>query len=205
MPQLSDKEKKLLSIIKSSGDNPLSYLQMAEEIGVSSTNTVSYYIKKLCTLGYLRINPYNPRDYTVLKEPDTDIAYLPVYGLAQCGPQGIQNEDAVIDRIAISTRLFPYSSSEILLVKAKGDSMLPRVRSNDLVIVKRSEREQAKEGDIVLASSDDRGTFIKQLRIDQKKELFLLISTNPDYPTFTASHDELRIQGIVKGILFNTI
>lgn len=205
MPQLSDNEKKLLDLIKKSGENPLSYLQMADELGVSSTNTVSYYIKKLCALGYLRINPYNPRDYTVLMEPDAEIAYLPVYGLAQCGPQGIQNEDAVIDRIAISTRLFPYSSKEILLVRAKGDSMRPRIRSNDLVIVKRIDRAQVKEGDIVLASSDERGTFIKQLRIDKKKQLYLLISTNPTYPTFTMTEEELRIQGKVEGTLFNTL
>lgn len=200
---LNENEKKLIRILKTNADNPLTYEEMAREINVKSTNTIAYYIRKLKKFGFLKVNPHNPRDYCILQEPDDEIVYLPVYAIARCGPSGIQNEDAVIDKVAVSGNLLPYRSQEMIIVKAKGDSMQPTISDKDLVLVRSISNNCADDGDIVLVSTVNDGTFIKEIKLKKSKKLAYLVSHNRKYSPIAVERDKLRIHGIVKGSLIN--
>lgn len=173
---------------------------MQEILGVSSTSVVAHHLKQLEKNGYLKKNPYNPRDYQVIKgSPEKQITYLNLYGLAHCGPNGSILDGSPIDRIAISTKLLTFPSSEAFMVKAKGDSMIPKINEGDFIIAK--DNRNPENGSIVVCVNDGEA-LIKKIRIekDKNKKRYILISLNPKYPPFLAK-DDFRVEGEVKGII----
>ncbi|PYP84014.1 MAG: hypothetical protein DMF61_21485 [Blastocatellia bacterium AA13] len=58
-------------------------------------------------------------------------------------------------KIPVATRLLLFLPSEAFLVKAKGDSMAPRITAGDLVIARR--RVDAEDGQIVVCVNEDEG------------------------------------------------
>lgn len=194
MNKLHPKQQKLLELLQQHTDNPLTIRELQELLNISSTSIVAHHIKQLEIKGYLRRNPSNPKDYQVLaSSPEKSITYLNLYGLAHCGPHGsILNGDP-IDKIPLSTRLLGFTSQEAFMVKAKGDSMEPKINDGDLVIAKKS--QEVKSGDIVVCVNDGEA-LIKKIQLDS---LPILISLNSKYQPFVAS-DDFRIEGIVRGI-----
>ncbi len=131
--------------------------------------------------------------------PEKKITYLNLYGLAHCGPNGSILDGNPVDRIAISTRLLTFPSSGAFMIKAKGDSMAPKINEGDLVIVKKNHNP---ESDSIVACVNGGEALIKKIRIekDKNKKRYILISLNPKYPPFLAK-DDFRIEGEVKGII----
>lgn len=197
-------QKKLLDILIKNVDDPLTVREMQEILDVSSTSVVAHHLKQLEKSGYLKRNPYNPRDYQVVKgSPEKQITYLNLYGLAHCGPNGSILDGNPIDRIPISTKLLSFPSSQAFMVKAVGDSMVPKISEGDFVIVKKT--DDAENGSIV-ACVNDGEALIKKIgkEIEGKKKRIILISFNPKCPPFLAK-DDFRIEGEVKGIITNKI
>lgn len=198
-------QQKLLKLLKQNEFEPLTIRELQEELGVSSTSVVQHHIFQLEKKGYLRRNPSNPRDYQILAdEPDKQVTYLNLYGLAQCGPNGSLLDGDPIDRIPISTRILGFSSSEAFLVKARGKSMLPKINDGDLVIAKRT--NEATDNSIVVCVNKGEA-LIKKLQIMQfpnGQTAYNLISLNQDFQPFPASED-FRIEGVVRGVLSYSI
>ncbi|MBU4350878.1 winged helix-turn-helix transcriptional regulator [Candidatus Parcubacteria bacterium] len=198
--KLHPTQKKLLDILIKNTDDDLSIRDMQEMLDISSTSVVAHHLKQLEKNGYLKKNPYNPKDYQVVKgSPEKQITYLNLYGLAHCGPRGSILDGNPTDRIAISTKLLTFPSSEAFVVKAKGDSMAPKINEGDFVIVKRN-RNPASE--TIVACVNDGEALIKKIRIekDKNRKRYILISLNPKYPPFLAK-DDFRIEGEVRGII----
>ena len=82
------KQMQLLDILKTTISDPLTMEELAERLSVSSKSVVFHHIKQLEKKGYLKRNPANPRDYIVLKDPERNVIYLNMYGMAKCGPEG---------------------------------------------------------------------------------------------------------------------
>jgi repressor LexA len=193
-------QKKLLDILVKNTDDQLSIRDMQEILGISSTSVIAHHLRRLEKNGYLKKNPYNPRDYQVIKgSPEKQITYLNLYGLAHCGPNGSILDGSPIDRIAISTRLLTFLSSEAFMVRAKGDSMAPRINEGDFVIVKKNDNPKS---DSIVVCVNDGETLIKKIRIEKEnnKEKYILISLNPKYPPFLAK-DDFRIEGEARGVI----
>ena len=138
--QLHHIQEQLLELLTENSDRLLTIREMQQLLGISSTSGVVRHLVQLEKKGFLKRNPYNPRDYKVLDQtPEKEIAWLNLYGLAQCGKNGTILDNHPIDRIPIATRLLSFSSFEAFLVKAKGNSMAPRIKEGDLVIGKRTD------------------------------------------------------------------
>lgn len=198
--KLHPTQKNLLDILIKNTDEELSIRDLQKMLDVSSTSIVAHHLKQLEKNGYLKKDPYNPRNYQVVKgSPEKKITYLNLYGLAHCGPNGSILDGNPVDRIAISTRLLTFPSSEAFMIKAKGDSMAPKINEGDLVIVKRNHNPES--GSIV-ACVNDGEALIKKIMIekDKNKKRYILISLNPKYPPFLAK-DDFRIEGEVRGII----
>lgn len=198
--QLHQFQQKLLDLLTENRDEFLTIREMQDTLGASSTSLVAHHLTQLEKKGYLKRNPYNPRDFQVLKgAPEKQVAYLNLYGLAYCGPNGTILDDNPIERIPIPTRLLSFSSAEGFLVKAKGDSMTPKINEGDFVIVRQV--DDVDSGRIIVCVNDGEALIKK---VQKEKQGNILISLNPKYPPFLAS-DDFRVIGEVRGIFSNKI
>lgn len=191
-------QQKLLDLLAKHVDEPLTIRELQESIDASSTSVVVHHIVQLERKGYLKRDPNNPRDYIVLDGPEKQVAYLNMYGLAQCGPKGSVLDGTPVDKIPISTRLLTFPSSEGFLIKAKGDSMIPKINEGDVVIAQKS--VSADNGNMVVCVNNGEA-LIK--RIQKERNNIILSSLNPRYDPFIAAKD-FRIEGIVKGVVSNS-
>lgn len=195
MKKIHPVQQKLLQLLKQNQLNPLTVRELQEELNVSSTSVVFHHITQLEKLGYLRRNPGNSRDYQIVSDaPEKLITYLNLYGMAQCGPKGSILDGNPIEQVPISTKILGFSSSEAFMVKAKGESMKPKINPNDLVIVKKA--NTANNGDVVVVVNNGEVLIKKYQLIDKK---ILLASFNKKFDTFFAA-DDFKIEGIVKGV-----
>ncbi|XOB41391.1 MAG: LexA family protein [Candidatus Nealsonbacteria bacterium] len=193
-------QKKLLNILIKNSDDPLTIRAMQNILDISSPSVVAHHLEQLEKKGYLKRNPYNPRDYQVLKDaPEKKITYLNLYGLAHCGPSGSILDGNPIDRIAISTKLLTFPSSEAFMIKAKGDSMIPKINGGDFIIVKKN---NSPDNNSIVVCINDGEVLIKKIRVekDKNKKRYILISLNSKYPPFLAK-DDFRIEGEVKSVI----
>jgi repressor LexA len=189
-------QQKLLDILKKNITDPLTVREMQEELGASSPSIVFHHIQQLEKNGYLRRNPSNPQDYQILADgPEKKIAYLNLYGLAHCGPRGSILDGNPVERIPIATKILGFSSTDAFLVKAKGNSMNPKIHDGDLVIVKKT--NIAKSGDLIVCVNNGEA-LIKKIEISNNDTI--LVSLNQKYKPFTTDKN-FRVEGVVKGVL----
>ncbi|PIS00762.1 MAG: peptidase S24 [Chlamydiae bacterium CG10_big_fil_rev_8_21_14_0_10_35_9] len=189
-------QKKLLELLIKNINEPLTIRKMQYLLEASSTSIVARHLSHLEKKGYLKRNPHNPRDYLVLNQkPEKTIAWLNLYGLAQCGQSGRILDSQPIDRIPIATRLLTFPSCEAFLVKAKGDSMSPRILDGDLIIARQTNNV---ENNAIVVCINNEETLIKKIKKDGNS--IILISLNPAHSPFLAAND-FRIVGEVKGII----
>ncbi len=194
---LHNTQKKLLELLTKNIDEPLTVRELQEKIGASSTSVIAHHMKQLENKGFLKKNPHNPQDYQVLKHPDKEIGYLNLYGLTACSPRGSILDGNPIDRIAISTKLLMFPFKDAFMVKAKGDSMLPKINNGDFVIAQKS--NQIKDSEIVVCVNNEEALIKK---ISKKKDDVILVSLNSEFAPFVAAND-FRVEGIVKGVISN--
>lgn len=197
--KLTEIQEKLLKLLQKHVDEPLSYRDIAEALAVGSTNTVFYHLQKLERLGFLKRDPTNPKNYQVLGSPESGTAYLNLYGLARCGPNGHLLDGNPIDRLPVSTRLIPFRSNEAFLVRAKGDSMEPRIHEDDIVLARK--QHAADDGEVIVCVNQGEALIKKLAR---HRGAPLLVSLNPKYDPIVAA-DDFRVEGIVKSIVSSAI
>ena len=195
--QLHEKQKALLNLLKATFDNPLTVRELQEELDISSPSLVYHHIVQLEKKGYLKRNPGNPKDYQILSEPERMIIYLNLYGMAECGPNGHILDGDPIDRIPLASRIINFPSTEAFIVKAKGNSMEPRISEGDLVIAKKS--PSAESGDTVVCVYKGMA-LIKKLFLQDGK--IILHSENYEiYPPIIADQEDVNVEGVVKNII----
>lgn len=199
MRTLHPVQQKLIDLLSEHMEEPLTIREMQEHLGLSSTSLVAHHLNQLERKGYLKRNHGNPRDYQIVKDgPERRVVYLNLYGLAQCGPNGSILDGNPMERIPIPSRILSFPSSEAFMVKARGNSMMPRINDGDYVIARKSPNAQV--GDVVVCVRDGE-TLIKKLGMDDEGPF--LISLNTDYGPIRHK-EELRIEGIVKIIISNS-
>lgn len=197
--RLHPAQEKLIEILSRNSDEPLTVRELQDLIGASSTSVVAHHMAQLEKKGYLKKNPYNSKDYQILKSPDKEIAYLNLYGLATCGPNASVLDGNPIDRVPVSTKFLSFSSSNAFMVKAKGDSMLPRISNGDFVIIEKTNK--ADNGTMALCVNDEK-VMIKKIKQNSKKDQVILVSLNSEYEPFLAA-DDFRVEGVVRGVISN--
>jgi len=192
---LHPSQKEILKLLEANIMDPLTIREIQEILTISSPSVVHHHIQQLEKKGYLRRNPSNPQDYQILSDnPDSQFAYINLYGLAQCGPNGSILDGAPIDRIPISTKILGFRASEAFFVRAKGDSMINKIHDGDLVIARR--QNIAADGDIVVCTNNGEALIKK---VQKQKKGAILVSLNEKFSPFLAEED-FRIEGIVRGV-----
>lgn len=194
---LHKNQQQILEILKQNQDVPLTMEDIMNELGLSSTSLVHHHITQLEKKGYLKRNPSNPRDYQILHDAEKPISYLNLYGLARCGPNGINLDGNPEERIPIASKLIPCAVADSCLVLAFGNSMEPQIHEGDYIIVKK--QDNADNGDIVICTYDKK-TIVK--KYFKSGSTILLESFNKKakpYPIIVEDEKDLKINGIMVG------
>lgn len=200
MKELHPVQRKILDYLKINQLEGKTLRDVASEIGINHPFKVSYHLKQLQEKGYLRINPENQSDYKILKDPDEDVAYLNVYSEnAQCGPEGLLAEEHVVDRVPLPTAQFGVTNSaDYFLVKARGNSMEPKIKEGDYVLARRT--KDLPNGNVVVVAHNGVAK-IKKFWIESNDRA-LLLSLNKKYPPeIIKEGDDFKPVGIVKNIV----
>ncbi|MEX0652437.1 MAG: S24 family peptidase [Candidatus Paceibacterota bacterium] len=190
---LHSTQKKLLDILLERGeDEQYTYRQMAEDLGVSSHNTVMYHLDQLEQKGYIRRNSRSGIE--VMSKPIKDIVYLNLYGIVGCSPTGFFNDDNVVEQIPFPAKKLGVNSDSFL-VEARNDSMEPKIHDGDLVL---ADRVPPVSGDIAVVVHGGEG---KIKRIYKEKGRVVLQSLNPKYAPQVVSPDKVKSVGVVRGVV----
>lgn len=197
---LHEKQVILLEILSKNQESPLKIREIQDLAGFSSPGHVHHHILQLEKKGYLKRNPNNSREYSVLMEKEDPITYLNLYGEATCGIDGTLLSSEPIDRIPVYSKFINFGSDDAFLVKAKGSSMTPKINNGDIVIVKKQETAEDKE--IVLCTWEDESRF-KVFRPSLDKSQVVLVSLNRDYLPIVVEKGHFKIEGIVRGIFYS--
>jgi len=60
-------QQKLLELLEKNSQEPLTIREMQNLVGATSTSVITHHISQLEKKGYIKKNPYNPRDFKILK------------------------------------------------------------------------------------------------------------------------------------------
>jgi repressor LexA len=190
-------ERILRALADSQGKIP-SLRQLGKIVGIASPNTIAHHLDQLQRKGYLAF--HESGDFEVVWQPLKDIAYLPLYGNAACGTEEFFAEENVQDRIPLPTRTFKVGP-DYFLVRARGDSMEPRIHDGDLLLAQ--PKSAIMEGTVMIVAAAD-GIYAK--RVFTGASGLILQSYNPRYPPrVLADADQACPIGIVRGVLRSKI
>lgn len=189
-------QKELLELLLSNPEEQMTIRELQEAVSASSTSVIVHHLQQLERKGYLKRNPYNPRDYQIMEGgPEPAVALLNVYGLASCGPDGSILDGNPIERIPIGARLLTFPAAEAFMVRAKGRSMEPTIHEGDYIIARRS--RDYKEGRIYVCVNNEQ-SVIKRIRLDGQN--IILESENREFAPFLAAED-FRVEGEVRNVI----
>ena len=110
--------------------------------------------------------------------PVSKIAKLPIIGIVRAGVGGITYEDNLGEEYVETSALGGHQKEEFFWLKVKGDSMVPRLFENDLVLVRKQTSVQS--GDYAVVLVDDEEGVVKRVTYDETS--VTLHSQNHNYP-----------------------
>ena len=196
MKQLHQKQIELLELLKSHISDPLTMEELADLLNVSGKSVVFHHIKQLEKKGFLKRNPANPRDYIILKDPERNVVYLPMYGCAKCGPEGTLLSGVPTRVVPVDPAMIYFPASTGFMVEAKGDSMENIIAPRDWLIVEQNRCPQNR--DIVVCVNQGE-VMVK--RFSQDGQNIILESQNKKYSPIVADRLSFHVEGIVRSMI----
>ena len=196
MKALHPKQIKLLEILKTNISDPLTLDELADRLDVSGRSVVFHHLKQLEKKGFLKRNPANPRDYIILKDPERNVIYLNMYGMAKCGPEGTILDGTPTRVVPVDPSMIHFPAGKVFMVEAKGDSMETLIAPHDWLIVEQN--HDPKNKDVVVCVNNGE-VMVKRFTRDGQN--VILQSENPRYNPIVADKTAFHVEGIVRSII----
>lgn len=184
----TDKILKFIKGIASQNGFPPTLREIASGVGLRSTWTVRYHLKKLVDTGQIKLKKRISRGIEILSLNNG----IPVLGRIRAGQpeEAIENADEYITDI----REF-FGIKDIFALRIKGDSMEGAgIFDGDIVIVKR--QNSAHDGDIVVALLENEAT-VKRFYMTENG--IKLVPENSKYSPIISK--DIKILGRVTGVI----
>lgn len=176
--------------------NNLSQRALAEKINVSQQTVGSWetnrtspspeMIKKIAELFNISTDVLLG---SVVKQKETTpkhrIIKMPVYGMVAAGAPILTVED-ILDYIDIDEE--DISDGEFRALRVKGDSMIPDIKSGDIVVVRRQPDIESGQIAVVIINGDE--ATVK--KVIKHKDGIQLVATNPEYMPMFFSNKEIE-------------
>ncbi len=199
MEKLTKRQKEILDYVNQYiNDNSYapSYLEIAENFGISSPATIHQHVKALESKGYLKSfkNQKRALEPIILSSyRDAIVIDLPLVGLITAGEpiEAVEdNETMAIPSDFVTDRENSY------ILRVKGQSMIDEgIWDGDYVIIERN--HSPKDGDVVVALLDNAYATLKKF-YREKNRIRLQPANSTMKPIYTK--DPL-IQGIVRAVI----
>ncbi|MBN2495404.1 MAG: transcriptional repressor LexA [Deltaproteobacteria bacterium] len=205
MRELTRRQSELLEFIEDhlhAHGYPPSIREMAEHMGIRSTNGVNDHLKALERKGYVeREHGLKSRAIALRGRPQESRAApsvsIPVLGRVAAGLP-VLSEENLEGHIQIGRSLLP-SGGPLFALRVRGESMRDKgILDGDTVIVKKQSRAEA--GQIVVALIDGEAT-VKTYRPSKRSISFE--PANPDFQPIVLRRSDFRaadILGVVAGV-----
>ena len=171
-----------------------SIMEICGQFNLSSPATVHKHLIHLEAKGLIRREHNLSRSIELIDEPGTTRPMeYPLLGSIVAG----KPIEAVENREMIS--LLPdIEGKDVFVLKVNGNSMIDdHIRDGDFVIVEK--RAQAENGETVVALLDDESATLKKFY--REKDHIRLQPANPEMEALIIQDRDLKIQGVVIGVL----
>lgn len=166
MEQLTKKQEAVLTALKkymARKGYPPTVRDLCEATGLSSTATVQVHLDNLQNKGYINKDNRKNRTIEILVPNEYDkknesIISVPLLGKASCGNpiEAIEQPNEYFDLPVTMIN----GKNEVFTLKTSGDSMINvGIYDGDIIVVEK--RNDAKNGDTVVALTDDNEVTVK--------------------------------------------
>ena len=166
MDKLTDRQKEILDTIKkeiAKNGFPPTVREIGAKVGLNSSATTFFHIKKLIEKGYLKQGSNKNRTLELLVpneylEKDEKIAQVPLLGKVQAGNpiEAIETPDEYFD---LPIGLLP-KGKDVFTLRVSGESMINvGIYDGDIIIVER--RQEARNGETVVAMTEENTVTVK--------------------------------------------
>ena len=183
MEKLTDRQKDILDVIKQAiakNGYPPTVREIGAQIGLSSSATTQFHIKKLEEKGYIKKNATKNRTIELLVpneyiENDEKIVSVPLLGKVTAG-NPIEAIEMPDEFFSIPVSLIP-SKKEVFTLKVSGESMINvGIYDGDIIIVQR--QNTANNGDTVVAMTEENTVTVKTF---YKEKDYIRLQPENDY------------------------
>ena len=183
MGKLTDRQKDILDVIKQAiakNGYPPTVREIGAKIGLSSSATTQFHIKKLEEKGYIKKNATKNRTIELLVpneyiENDEKIVSVPLLGKVTAG-NPIEAIEMPDEFFSIPVSLIP-SKKEVFTLKVSGESMINvGIYDGDIIIVQR--QNTANNGDTVVAMTEENTVTVKTF---YKEKDYIRLQPENDY------------------------
>lgn len=174
-----------------------SFEEIALHFSFSSLATVHEHLTNLEQKGFIRRSHNESRSIELVPEPgQASATELPLLGQVAAG---VPIEAVTTpETIAVPDTLIPRRGSSYVL-KVQGESMIDEhIQDGDYVVV--NSRNTADDGEIVIALLEDTSATVK--RVYREPDGWLRLQpSNDDVPPIRVHENDVRIQGVVVGVI----
>ena len=183
MEKLTDRQKDILDVIKQAiakNGYPPTVREIGAKIGLSSSATTQFHIKKLEEKGYIKKNATKNRTIELLVpneyiENDEKRVSVPLLGKVTAG-NPIEAIEMPDEFFSIPVSLIP-SKKEVFTLKVSGESMINvGIYDGDIIIVQR--QNTANNGDTVVAMTEENTVTVKTF---YKEKDYIRLQPENDY------------------------
>ena len=183
MEKLTDRQKDILDVIKQAiakNGYPPTVREIGAKVGLSSSATTQFHIKKLEEKGYIKKNATKNRTIELLVpneyiENDEKIVSVPLLGKVTAG-NPIEAIEMPDEFFSIPVSLIP-SKKEVFTLKVSGESMINvGIYDGDIIIVQR--QNTANNGDTVVAMTEENTVTVKTF---YKEKDYIRLQPENDY------------------------
>ncbi|HJO30782.1 MAG TPA: transcriptional repressor LexA [Acidobacteriota bacterium] len=194
---LTKRQKEILDYINRYVDEN-GYAPTLKEIGIgfglSSPATVYNHIELLVQKGYLKKTPHQGRGIELVDGDPVRTIEVPILG--QISAARIIQATTAGETVNLPPDFIARKASYALRVL--GNSMTnEHVCDGDLIIVE--DRTTAEDGEMVLASLEDKKVFLRKHYLEGQRTRFQ--PTNPAGASWLVDKERVRVQGVVAGLM----
>ena len=208
--KLTDRQEEILLFIKqftSESGYPPTLREIGKHFQIASTFGVKRHLEALVKKGFINIESNASRGISFIRKNSEDFiersireddtfVKIPIIGRVAAGLpiNAVENLEGSL----VVDPSFLKKAEDAFALRVKGDSMINAgINDKDLVIV--SPKEQARNGDIVVAMLNDEATVKKFEFINNK--IRLIAENNSYLPIEVKKEDDFKLIGKVKGVV----